>query len=365
MSKRLGLGIVLSVALVAVLPVRAEIIEQVLVRVNGDIITLTDFEARQVAALKDLARERQELTKLSPNSPQFAQAVAEVTPQLILASVDELLWIQRAKEHGWELTRDRVTEIIGNIRKQNNLEDDAAFRKALQTEGLSEEQLRHDIETRALVDQAQSVDVVEKIEVSDEEVRAYWETNKQQFTTPPEITLREILISVPATDRGINVAQSDEARARAEEIRSRLVAGEPFARLAGEVSSAGSKANGGLLPALKLDDLAPALQSVFSPMKVGEITPVMQTTSGFQIFKLEARSETKIRPLEDARTEIFRRLVDQKRDGELAKYVEKLRAQAKITWRHPELQKAYDQALSERRRRLGITAPEPTPPPKS
>jgi len=362
MLKRLGLTIVLSAALAAVMPVRAEIIEQVLVRVNGDILTLTDFEARQVSALKDLARDRPELTKLSQNSPQFAQAVAEVTPQLILASVDELLWIQRAKEHGWELTRERVTEIIANIRKQNNLEDEATFRKALQTEGLTEEQLRRDIETRALVDQAQSVDVVEKIEVSDEDVRAFYETNRQQFTTPPEITLREILIPVPTSDRGINVAQSEEARARAEEIRSRLVAGEPFARLAGEVSSAGSKANGGLLQALKFDDLAPALQSVFGPMKVGDITQVMQTTSGFQIFKLEARSDTKIKPLEDARAEIFRRLVDQKRDSELVKYVEKLRAQAKITWRNPELQKAYDQALSERLRRLGIAAAAPTPP---
>jgi peptidyl-prolyl cis-trans isomerase SurA len=361
MSKRLGLGIVLSAVLVAVLPVRAEIIEQILVKVNGDILTLTDFEARQVSALRDLARERPELTKVSQNSPQFAQAVAEVTPQLILSSVDELLWIQRAKEHGWELTRDRITEIINNIRKQNNLEDDAAFRKALQTEGLSEEQLRRDIETRALVDQAQSVDVVEKIEVSDEEVRTYYETNRQQFTTPPEITLREILIPVPTSDRGINVAQSDEARARAEDVRSRLVAGEPFPRLAGEVSSAGSKANGGLLPALKLDDLAPALQSVFSSMKVGDITPVMQTTSGFQIFKLESKNETKIRPLDDARNEIFRRLVDQKRDGELAKYTEKLRSQAKISWRNPELQKAYNQALSDRQRRLGVAPADPAP----
>src|SRR5262245_2724065 len=137
MSKRLGLGIVLSASLAAVLPVRAEIIEQVLVKVNGDIITLTDFEARQVSALRDLARDRPELTKMSQNSPQFAQAVAEVTPQLILASVDERVWTRRAKEHGWELTRERITEIIANIRKQNNLEDDAAFKKALRRKDLA------------------------------------------------------------------------------------------------------------------------------------------------------------------------------------------------------------------------------------
>ena len=39
---------------------------------------------------------------------------------------------------------------------------------------------------------------------------------------------------MPATDRGVNVGQDDEAKAKAEDVRKRLLAGEPFARLAGE-----------------------------------------------------------------------------------------------------------------------------------
>jgi len=81
--------------------------------------------------------------------------------------------------------------------------------------------------------------------VTDEEARAYYEAHRTEFTTPSEVMLREILIEVPATSRGINAAQDDEAKAKAEEIRQRLIKGEPFPRLAAEVSASPSKANGG------------------------------------------------------------------------------------------------------------------------
>ena len=58
----------------------------------------------------------------------------------------------------------------------------------------------------------QQRDVIDKISVTEEEARAYYDAHKQEFTTPSEITLREILIEVPATDRGVNVAQDEEAQ---------------------------------------------------------------------------------------------------------------------------------------------------------
>ena len=72
-------------ALAATIPLRAEIVEQVLVKVNGEIITKTEFEARQVAEL----RNRPELAKAGPASLELQRAIAQITPDLILAAVDE------------------------------------------------------------------------------------------------------------------------------------------------------------------------------------------------------------------------------------------------------------------------------------
>jgi parvulin-like peptidyl-prolyl isomerase len=338
------LAVVVALPLAAS-PLRAEIIEQILVKVNGEIITLSDFERRQMGVL----RERPELAKLPTGSPQIAQAVAEVTPTLILDAVDDLLMVQRAHEHGWALSPEQINRILGDIRKSNNLEDDATFKKALESEGMTETELRKNIERDVLIRQVRQVDVTEKINVTDEEVREYYTAHAGEFTTPSEVTLREILIAVPTTDRGINVAQQDAALEQANQLHARLVAGEPFARLATEFSASSSKTSGGLVGTIRLDDLQPVLQEKISPLKIGGFTEVIPTTRGYQIFMLESRSETKVRSLEEARGDVARRLAESKSVGALLKYLEKLREQAKIDWRNDELKRAYDKALVSRR----------------
>jgi parvulin-like peptidyl-prolyl isomerase len=341
-TKRLALVVALALAAV---PLRAEIIEQILVKVNGEIVTRSTFERMQMDAL----RARPELAKLSPTSPQLAQAVAEVTPALILDAVDDLLMLQRAREHGWALSAEQTNRIINDIRKNNNLEDDATFKKALEAEGYTEAELRKNIEKDVLINQVRQVDVMEKINVTDGEIRAYYEAHAGEFTTPSEVTLREIVIAVPASERGINVAQQEAAEQQAKQIHARLLAGEPFARLATEFSASGSKSDGGLVGTLRLDELSEDRQRAIADLKVGGISEVLRTNRGYEIFQVEARSETKVRTLEEARGDVSRRLAEQKSVSATLKYIEKLREQAKIDWRNDELKRAYEKALAERR----------------
>jgi len=332
-------------AVVATIPLRAEIVEQVLVKVNGEIITKTEFEARQVAEL----RSRPELAKVATSDPELRRAIAQIVPDLILNAVDELLLVQRGKESGYALGDQQFASIVESIRKSNNLEDEARFKEALKQEGLSMDDLRRNLERSMLVQQVTRVEVVEKISISDEEARAYYEQHRTEFTSPTEITLREILIEVPTNDRGVNVAQDDAARAQAEEVRKRLLAGEPFPRLAGEVSAASSKANGGLIGPIHSDELAPQLRDMLAGLNVGDITGVLRTQRGYQVLKLEARTDSKVKSFEEARGDIGNRIGDQRMRVEREKYLEKLREQATITWRNTELQKAYDTALARRR----------------
>lgn len=203
-----------------------------------------------------------------------------------------------------------------------------------------------------LASEAQRRDVVDKISVTEAEARAYYDAHKGEFTTPSDVTLREILIEVPLTDKGINVAQDDDAKAEAEDVRRRLLAGEPFPRLAAEFSDAPSKANGGLIGPIRENELAEALQQQLSTLKVGALTEPIRTARGYQILKLESRTDTRIRTFDDARGDISNKVGGDKMAAERLKYLEKLRGQATITWRNEELRKAYEQALAERRKGL-------------
>jgi len=355
-----AVGILMALLLVA--PLGAEIFEQVLVKVNGEIITKSDFEQRQVAEL----RNRPELGNVSPSSPQLRTAINEITPDLILTAVDELLLIQRGRELGYVMGDEQFNSILSGIKKQNNLEDEQKFQAALKQEGLTLVDLRRNLERSMLVTQVQRAEVNDKISVNEEEARAYYASHPRDFTTPAEFTLREILIEVPASDRGVNVAQDDEAKAKTEELRKRLTNGEPFARLAADVSASSSKANGGLIGPIKHDELDPRLQKILDAMQVGDVTEPLRTQRGYQLLKVETRTETRVKTFEQARADISNKVADQKRQVELLKYLDQLRQQATVNWRNDELKRAYDQALEKRRKQTGSApaADQPAPTPK-
>ena len=335
-------------ALALTVSLRGEVLEQVLVKVNGDIVTKSDFERLQVEFL----RQRPELQNVTADSPELQKAVADSTPQLILSAVDELLLVQRGRELGYVMSDEQFKSVLDNIKKDNNIDTDEKFQEALKQEGMTLADLRRQLEKNMLETRVQQNEVLAKISVTEDEAHAYYDAHKNEFTTPSELMLREILIVVPTTDRGVNVAQDDAAKAKADDIRHRLLAGEPFARLAGEVSDAPSKANGGLIGPIKVDELAPALQTMLAKIKVGEVSEVIRTQRGYQILALESRTETKVKTFDEARQDISDRIADEKRRGETQKYLEKLRGAATITWHNDELKKAYEQALAERQKQL-------------
>jgi peptidyl-prolyl cis-trans isomerase SurA len=340
---RIAFGLALF-ALVAV-PLSAqkgEVLEQILVKVNGDIITKTDLEQRQIGAL------RQKDPAFRPGTDaELQKALVEVTPEVIVNAVDELLLVQRGKELGYTLGAEQFRRIIENIKKENKIETEEQFQAALKQEGMTIEDLRRQLERQMLISQVQQAEVAGKISVAEEEVKKYYGEHRDAFTTQPQLTLREILIAVPSSDKGVNVAEDDAAREKAEDVRKRLLAGEPFPRLASELSDSGSKANGGLIGPIARTDLSPELLKEVDPLKVGQLTRVLRTPRGYQIIKLESATERKVKTLDEARPEIADRLAGEKQRGQMLQYLQHLRSQAIIDWKNDEVKKAYDLGLKQ------------------
>lgn len=315
-----------------------EIIEQVLVKVNGEIFTKTDLENRQIQVLR--ARNQSPLT-----DEDLKKTLAEITPQLLVDSVDEILLLQRGRDLGYQLSDEQFNEILANIKKENKLETDEQFDAALKQEGLTLPELRRSIERSMIINRVQQAEVFSRISVSEDEARRYYDTHPGEFSTPPTLMIREILVAVKTDGKSLNVGLDEEAKAKAESIRARVLAGENFDTLAAELSDSSSRANSGLVGPLSPDELDPALRKLFEEMKPGDISPVTRTAAGYQVFKLESRSETKMLSYDEARQQIANRVAMNKRRAEFTKYMQKLRGEALIEWKNADLKRMYDAAL--------------------
>jgi peptidyl-prolyl cis-trans isomerase SurA len=319
---------------------RAEVIEQILVRVNGEVFTKSDLEARQADALRELG---QDVDPKKLGDAQLRAALDKVTPQVMAGVVDEMLLLQRGKELGYKLSDEQFTSVLDSIKKDRKLDTDEQFQQALKDSNMTLADLRRQIEKSVVMDRVRQNEVLSKIAISDEEARRYYDAHKNEFTKPQEITLREILVAVPAgAGNTVNVGADNEAKDKAASLRARALAGDSYEKLAADFSDSPSKSNAGLIGPISSTDVSPDLRKLFDAMKVGDITQPLRIPTGYQILKLESRSDSQTAPFEQAKDQISDRVFTDKRKDEYEKYMEKLRAQAIIDWKNADLKKAYD-----------------------
>jgi len=335
---RLRLPALAVVLACAVAPVGAEIIERVIVKVNGEIFTKSDLEARQVAALRE--RGGQQLS-----DADLKKRVEAITPQLLVDAVDEMLLLQRGKELGYRLSDEQFNEILTRLKADNHIDTEEQFQAALKQDGLTLPELRKQIERSSIVQRVEQNEVFAHLSVSNDEAKKYYDDHKAEFTSTPTVTLREILVKVPGDGKTINVGADEEARARAEAIRERAIKGESFEKLA-QLSDAPSKANGGLVGPINRSDLNPDFARQLSTMKAGDMSPVLRTATGYEIVKLESSTETRVLPFEEARNQIANKVYQTKQQAEFETYIRRLRASAIIDWKVPELKKLYDEQIA-------------------
>lgn len=320
----------------------AEIIEQILVKVNGEILTKSDLELRQIAALRQMG---QQVDPGNLSDAQIRTMLDQATPTLLVSIVDEMLVVQRGQELGYQMGEEQFKSILDSIKKENKIESDEQFAAALKQEGMTMAELRKNLERQAIFSRVQQNEVLGRVAVSDEEARRYYESHTSEFTSPQTITLREVLVAIPG-EAAATVADDLAAREKATQIRQRALAGESFEKLAADLSDSPSRANAGLIGPLGLDEVSSELKTRIEAMKVGDITDLLRSSRGYQILKLEASSVPETRPFVQARDEISNRVFSRKRQEEFQKYLERLRAQAIIEWKHDDLKKAYDQGVS-------------------
>jgi parvulin-like peptidyl-prolyl isomerase len=339
------LAVIVGGAALAAQDQRASVVvEKIIVKVNGEILTQTELEQRQIEAV----RARPDVAQITDATLQ--EVINEVTPGLLVQAVDDLLLIQRAKELGYRLTDDRFQATLDSIKAENNL-DDAGLQSALEEEGLTMADYRNMMERTLLKDAITREEILGGRNLTQAELRQYYQAHPDEFLKPATVTLREIFVAVPTDDAGgeptVNVGRDRDARARIDAARARVAAGEDMPVVVEEVSEGGSKANGGLIGPVNLSDVNPTLEAAVAELETGQMTEPIRMANGYHVFRMEARTDPEQAPFETVRDDIQQRILMSRVDVETEKYLERLRTQAVIEWKDEPSRKLYEQGRSQ------------------
>ncbi|HWW92344.1 MAG TPA: peptidylprolyl isomerase, partial [Vicinamibacteria bacterium] len=210
MPRQIVLLALLSLLLSA--PAPAEILERIIAKVNGEIITQSEFQSRQLAAAQ--------AAHVDPD--KVGVFLRENNARILQEAIDDMLLVQRAGEVGLHLRPEYVKEVIDGIKKENNISSDDQLQAQLRREGMSLDDLKRNIERSILRRQILSRDLESKTTITDAEARADYEAHLADYRRPASVRLQEILV------RG----EGSDALAKAKDLVARARAAADFATLA-------------------------------------------------------------------------------------------------------------------------------------
>ncbi|MCE4050656.1 MULTISPECIES: peptidylprolyl isomerase [Bacillaceae] len=183
-----------------------------------------------------------------------------------------------------------------------------AFNAALEANGASkadiEEELLRYLKIKKLLEP--------RIEVTDDEIQAYFDENKASFDTPEQVEASHILVADEKT---------------AKEVKQKLDDGEDFADLAKEYSTdTATKENGGELGYFSSGQMVEEFEKAAFAMDVDEISDPVETTNGWHIIKVTGHKDAVEAKLDDHKDEIKDTVFESKMNTEYSTWLEEVKA---------------------------------------
>lgn len=293
------------------------VVEEIIAKVNGDIITRSDIERnRQILEM--------ELRQQGTSSEKLQQTLKEKASDALRDQIDQLLLIQRGKDLNINVDPE-VTKQLAEIQVQSKITDPDKFHEYIREQsGMSFEDFKAQLKNQFLTRRVIGQEVGARISVPKSEIGKYYNEHKNEFVRQEQVFLREIVI---ATD-GKTPEQLAAADKKAKELLARARKGEKFAELARDNSDAESAKNWGDIGAFKRGDLDKKIADIVFSQKRGYVSDIIRVPSGFMILKVEDRHEAGLAPLEDAENEIMERLYVPRMQPRVREFLTKLRRDA-------------------------------------
>ena len=287
----------------------------VLAKVNGAAITRAEVD-RAIAIFLAQSRASHDLT---PDARKEAENGA--VEQLIRAQLLYQGGLKLVAEDLEKQVAARLAEVKAKFPSQSAY--DAALKTNNMTEAEAQQIVRRDLVAANLLEK----EVIGKIIVSETDISAFYQQNLAKFSAPDSVRLSHILVEVQPQ---ATAKERSVAREKVETIRRKILAGADFAALAESESSCPSKEAGGDLGVFAKGELIHEFETPVAALKVGEISPVVETSDGYHVLKLTSRTAASASKLSEVKEKIATYLKQTRAQQAIDEYVGALKKKSVI-----------------------------------
>jgi len=294
------------------------VVEEIVAKCNGDIVTRSDLDKAQKELTE--AYRREGLTGAA-----LDEKIAQESKHLLQDRIDNLLLVQKAKDLDIKVDTE-LAKRVADVQKQSGIADPDKFHDWVkeQSGGTPFEDFRNDMKNQMLRERVIRQEVGEHIVIKHEELEKYYNEHKADFVREERISLREILISTEGKDEAGVAA----AKKKAEDLVARARKGERFPELARDNSDSISAKSFGLLDPYKKGILAPALEGQVWDKPKGYVTDPILVPAGFLILRVEDHQRAGQAELAEVEGEVQDKLYAPRMQPLVREYLTKLRKEA-------------------------------------
>ncbi|MCC6857824.1 MAG: peptidylprolyl isomerase [Bryobacterales bacterium] len=308
-----GAAVVLGTALAG----DVRIVEEIVAKVNGDIITRSELERER--QYLEMALKQQGLT-----ANQLQEAIRQREKDILKDRIDQLLLVQKGKELGISVESE-VTKRLAEIQLEQKIADPDKFQAWIREQaGQPYEDFRAQMRDSMLTRRVIGQEVGSRINVPQSEIEKYYQEHKNDFIREEQVFLREILVST----EGKKPEEAAAAEKKAKDLVARARKGEKFHELARDNSDALTARNYGEMGTFKRGELRKEIEEIVFKAEKGYVTDPIRVPNGFVILKVEERFAPGLAPLEQVENEIRERLYMPRMEPRLKEYMTRLRVDA-------------------------------------
>jgi peptidyl-prolyl cis-trans isomerase SurA len=302
-------------------PNAGRVVEEIIARVNNEIITRSDYEKARAAAAEDAKQDCQ--GHCTPE--QLQTAIEDRQKNCLRDLIDQSLLVQRGKDMSVSVEPD-VIKRLDQLRIQNNLASMEDLEKAVSAQGLNWEDFKNNIRNSLLTQRVISSEVGSHITIGHDEIEKYYNEHKAEFVRPEQVALRSVEVNTEKK----TPEEIVELKKKAETTLKRIKDGEDFGEMAKRFSDGATAKQGGYLGVYKRGELSKELEDITFRMKKNDVTDVMDTKQGFLILQVLEHYDEGEQSLAKVENEITEKLYSGRMEPAMREYVKTLREQSYV-----------------------------------